>query len=455
MVTIGDDTLPGNILTVESAPATGTSLSAPATPVILGQADLAAGSASADTAYRVTRPKRAQELFGRAEDSQLTIAVQSALTEGAYPVYAIAPATTAVTAEDLSGVSSTSTTLSNAPVLEDPDDVTFTINSTTKTTVFYYEGDPENATPGTDEVLVNPQTGKVNADESMGNTGDEVDYTYVDYANTFDEVTNATVNGGDDHLREVVDFMGIVDEKDTVVTSAKDKAESMEGNGWFVISVGGAGEPYIDDQQTSTDETSSYSDNYDTSRLQLIHPTRDADGDTLLGSYLGLRCRLGINRSPLFKQLGSVQNLIINLDEDQKKNLVNANVNPIDEASGGAKVVEDLTTVADDNLDEIAWQRGFARLVTDFTSDEIDVATQPFIGEFNRHYVQNTIEARVQSILNALLQSNAIEGFTLVVEEVDSLTLALDIGINTSDVLRNIEITISAGELTNATSAEA
>lgn len=461
MVTIGNDTLPGTITTIESAASSGANIGAPGTPVLIGQAYLsgthssATGSASADTAYRVTRPKKARDLFGDPEYSQLTVAIQDALVEGAYPVYAIAPTTVSVTGEDLSGVSGQSTTLANAPIIESADDITFTINSTTKTTVLYYQGDPENGSPDTDEVLVNPQSGKVYADESMGNTGDSVDYDYADFTNTYDEVTDASFDSGNTFLREVADFLALVDENDTQVTNAKNKSESMESNGWFNIALGGAGEPYIDDAATGTDETSSYTDSYDTSRLQLINPSRGADGDTIMGAYVGRRSALGIDASPLFKRLDSVGALLNNLNQTQKENLVNAQVNPIDEVADGAKIIEDLTTVSDSNSEESAWRRGFARLVTDFTTEEINDAADPFIGDFNNVDTQNNIKGNVTGILKDLLNSQAIEGFSLIVEEVDSITLAVDVGINTSDVLRNIEITITAGDVQNAVSGEA
>lgn len=460
MVTIGNDTLPGTITTIESATSSGANIGAPATPVLVGQAYLSGslssstGSASANTAYRVTRPKKARDLFGDPDSSQLTTAIQDALVEGAYPVYAIAPAVQSVTGEDLSGVTSRSTTLANAPLIEEASDITFTINSTTKNTTLYYKGDPTNASPSTDEVLVNPQTGKVYADESMGNTGDSVDYNYADFSNTYDEITNASFDSGNTFLREVADFIGLVDENDTQVGNAKTKSENMESNGWFNIALAGAGSPYIDDANTASDETSSYTDSYDTSRLQLINPSRTSDGDTIMGAYAGRRSALGIDASPLFKRLDSVGALLNNLNQSQKENLVNAQVIPVDEVTDGAKIVEDLTTVSDSNTDESSWRRGFARLVTDFTTERINAASEPFIGDFNRVDTQNNIKGNVTSILKDLLSSQAIEGFSLVVEEVDSVTLAVDVGIKTTDVLRNIEVTITAGDVKNAVSTE-
>lgn len=454
MVTIGSDTQPGTILNIESATSVGANIGAPGVPLLVGQADLDNGSASANTAKRITRPKQARTEFGSPDNSLLTQAIQDALVDGAYPVYAIAPAEVDVTAEDLSGNTGQDGTLANTPVLEREDDVTFTINSTTKTTVFYWQGDPANATPGTDEVYVNPVTGEFRADEVMGNTGDEVDYGHADYTNTFDEVTQATAFDGQ-YVREVADFLVALNENDTIVTDVKDKSESMEGNGWFNIALAGAGSPYIDDGGTSTDELDDgYSNSYDTSRLQLIHPSRARDGQTLLGGYAGVRAEAGIDRSPIFNRISTHVDLLDNLTDSQMNHLISENVNPIEERSGGAKIIEDITTVTASNTDEQAWQTGFARLVTDFVAETVDVESEPFIGDFNRQPVLNALRGKVESELKALLETATIEAFSLVVESVDNQTAAVDVGINTSDALRNIDITVSAGEVLNAVSTE-
>lgn len=452
MVTIGNDALPGTITTLESASSTGANLGAPGVPVILGQAYLAEGTASADTAKEITRPKQARDVFGPPSKSLLTQVIQDALVEGAYPVYAIAPVENSVTGEDLSGKTGNTGTLANAPVQEVAADITFTINSTDKTTVLYYKGDPANATPGTDEVLLNPQTGKYNIDESQGNTGDSVDYSYVDYANTFDEITNAVFN--EQHIREIVDFVSVVDEKDSVVSSGESKVNSMESNGWLAIELGGAGKPYIVDQETTTDDTGNYSDNYDNSRVQLLNPTRKEGGDSLMGSYTGMRSAVGIERVPIFQTLQTATDLNVTLNEGQQVDLVNSDVIPIEERGGGARVIEDLTTVSDTNTSESAWERGFARLVTDFTAELVEERSEPFIGNFNNQDTRTTISGGVQQELESLLANDQIEAFSLIVEPVDDLTVAVDVGINTSDPLRNLELTISAGDVQNGVQVE-
>jgi hypothetical protein len=352
MVTIGTDALPGTITTVESADNVGQVLTAPAVPVVLGQAYLSEGDANENEVYRISRASRASSLFGPKDKSMLTRALHGALVEGASVVYAVAADENTVNGEDLSGESGNTGTLDNSPVVEVADDVTFTVNSTTKDTVLYYDGDPANGTPGTDEVLLNPQTGKYHADESLGNTGDSVDYKYADYSNTFDVVDTAIVLDGETYLREVADFIAPVDENDSVVSSAVDKSKAMDDEGWFNIALGGAGGPYIVDEETGTDETSSYSNPFDTSRAQLVTPTRDSEGNTVFGEYVGKRSNIGIDSIPMFSSLSSVSALNTTLSEAQQENLINSYVNPLEPRRSSVQIIDDLTTVSDSNADE-------------------------------------------------------------------------------------------------------
>lgn len=455
MVTIGNDTLPGTITTIESAPSSGVATQSPGVPVIVGQGYLqgSSASASADTGYRISRPSRARSLFGDTSNSQLTRAVQDALAEGAYPVYAVAPSEVEVTAEDLSGESGQTATLANAPVQEVAGDITFTVNSTQKTTILYREGDPANASPGTDEVYLNPQTGKFKVDESLGNAGDEADYWYLDFSNTFDEISNYQIDSTT-FLREVVDFIGLVDENDSVVQSAETQANDMESNGNYVIALAGAGSPYIDDAGTTSDETTGYTDSYDNSRLQLINPSRNGDGNTTMGSYAGLRSEIGISTTPIFQSLTTQTSLQTNLSQTQQENLVNSQVIPLEERSGGARIIEDVTTVTDSNTDEANWRQGISRLVTDYVAEAVRDEAEPFIGEFNDTGTLNSLRGNVSSELKALLETRQLEAFSLVVEEVDSTTAAVDVGINTADPLRNIELTVAAGAVSNGVRVE-
>lgn len=456
MVTIGNDTLPGTITTLESSASAGVSLSSAGIPVIVGGAYLqgSTANASADEVKRITRYRQAATEFGDRSNSQLTRAVQDALTEGAYPVFAIAPQETEVTGEDLSGVSGNTGTLANAPVQEVADDIVFTINSTTKTTVLYRDGDPSNASPGSDEVYLNPVTGEYNADEALGNTNDAVDYWHLDYTNVYDEIDTHRTSDTDELLRNVIDFVGLVEENDSAISDLETATSDLESNGGFVIGVAGAGDPWIDDAGTSANEISSYSHNYDTSRLQLIHPSRDSDGNTAVGSYIGARGRVGIDSTPIFKDVRTQDALQINLTRNQRETLVTQKAVPIEERSGSARIGEDLTTVKDNNTEEQSWTQGSARLITDFVAEEVEDVASRFVGEFNNPTVLNAIQGLVSDALGSLRESRQLEDYSLNVDASSDTVALVDVGIDTADPLRNIELVVSAGAVDNGVTVE-
>lgn len=435
MVTIGNDTLPGPVTTIESSISSGVNVGAPGTPVLVGRADLSSGTASADTAERVTTPVGARRLFG--DSSQLTTAVIDAISEGAYPVYAVPATITSVTDEDLSGVSSDTTTLANQPLVEDADTISVTVNSTTKDPVLVYDDDPSNLTPDTDEALINPITGKMHVDETMGNTGDSIDYEHQEYSGAFDEIKTASFNG--ENLQDIVDFVISTNENSDVVDDLQTTVGEMETNGALAIGLAGAGDPYIAD-------TSNYTNSYDDSRMQLYYPSRNDSNETLMGSLAGLRSRYGISDSPMFSRLSTQKDVRITLQRSQEENLVGERVNPIRDQSEGALIVEDMTTVdLSTNTEERNFDQGISRLVTDYVAEYANAQAILFTGELHTEQARNALRGIIAKEMKNLLASNAITAFSLVVEKVDSKTASLDIGIETIDPLRNIDTTITAG----------
>lgn len=445
MVTIGNNTRPGTIATIESAEGVGANVAAPGDVAIIGAADLTGsdgGSASEDTLYRVTRAADARNKFGDADGSPLTRAVIDALVEGAYPVYAVPGAQNSVSGEDLSGKSGDTGSLANAPVIEQADKIVFTINSTTKTTVLYYDDDPANATPGTDEVLLNPVTGKYRADESQGNAGDAVDYEWFDFTNSHEQVKTAYDSTREVYVRDVVDRVFTLSENDSVVSDLQTTIGEMENNGWLAVGQAGAGDPYIAD-------TSTYTNPFDDSRMQLFYPSRDGDNRTNLGAIAGRLAALGIDASPMFKTMGSLDQLQFTLSGGAKDNLVGVDVVPLEERRQGVRFGEDLTTVSDNNSSESAWERSFARLVTDYVYDFTDEISGDYIGDLHLQSTRNSLKSDIAHELSNLLASNSITGFALNVTEIDSLTAAVDVTINTTEPLRNIQIELTAGDVSS------
>jgi hypothetical protein len=162
---------------------------------------------------------------------------------------------------------------------------------------------------------------------------------------------------------------------------------------------------------------------------------------------VGLRARLGIEDSAMSKRLTSVKNLRLTLSKDEQVDLVGLNITPLADEAAGARVVEDLTTVADDNADEAEMREGLARLIVDYTTDIVDRNSARFIGQLHTQSARNGLRSTISSALNQLLDLQVVSGYNVSVEEVDSRTASVNVGVDLVDPLRNINATILAGEI--------
>lgn len=427
MVTIGSTTLPGVQADVESATSTGVNVGAAAQVGIVGQADLANGTANANEVYEVTTSVKARTWFGAG--SPLAENCVDALSNGAYPVYAVAAEEVSVTDEDISGLGSTNGTLANAPGPENADAYSFLVDSTVKNVVLTME-DPASLNPGTDEVYVNPVTGAFELDASP-NTSGEIDYTYFNYP-----AATAALYAEEG---ETLDLVGLVNENEDVVADAVSVAENHATLAEFTVVVAGAG---------ARIDPGAFTNSYDTSRLQLLYPSRNADEESIVGSYLGLRSSLGINNSPIWKRLQDQRDLSVTLSKTEQETLVGEKVVPIADESRGARIVEDLTCVADSNTEEDAMRQVLHRLIVDYVTEVVFVSSERFIGELHTQAARNALHSIIGGEMDRLLTQNSIEDYSVTVEKVDAMTASVDVGIDTIDPLRNIVATIAAGEVT-------
>ena len=426
MVTIGNTTLPGVQTTVESSRSVGVGVGSPGDVLLLGHADLEAGAAEPNEAYQIRTSSRARRYFG--EDSALSTAVIDALREGAFPVYAMATDSDSVEDED---VSSAIGTVENFPVSEDAGDTTFTIDGESLTTIITF-GNPSDLTPGENEAYLNPVTGDYSID--FDDTGvATVSYVHNDYEGAVSAV------GGD--AADEADFVSVLVETDNVVDALVDKVRSMESDYNFAIAVAGAS-PLM-----SEDEIASYENEYDTSRLQLIYPSRNADGESIIGSYLGVRSAIGISASPMRKRVGSQNSLNHTLSPEDKASLLDERVNPLANERAGARIVDDVTSVTADNADERNMKQGIARLVIDYVTLVVHRNSDDFIGELHTASARNALQNIIKSELKDLMSLNAITAYSVSVQEQDSMTAAVDVGVETVAPLRNIVATVTAGEV--------
>ncbi|WP_330630662.1 hypothetical protein [Halocatena halophila] len=430
MVTIGGTALPGIKTEVESANSTSVNIGAPAQIGLIGQADLANGTANTDEVYEIRTPVAARNLFGR--DSSLTKNATNALSEGAYPVYCVAASETTVTAETVDAQTGNFT---ETPVIEDGSEISVTLDSSV--TAVKTLDNIDSLTAQSDEMLYNPVTGNWKLSQAPSTAG-TVDYTAYDYPGAVDVMMA--------DRSERIDFLGILNENQAAVEYAHQAVLQEVERYNFIIVLAGT--------STKIANTADYANSFDSSRIQLIYPSRNADGMNFVGSVLGLRGELGIDNSPMFKRLNTENDLAVTLSKGEQTDLYNEDVVPIADEARGARIVEDVTCVANDNQAESAMSQSLHRLIVDYVTGIVHQASEPFIGELHTQSARNALRAVITSELERLRTTHAITAFTISVEKVDAMTARVNVGINTIDPLRNIIANISAGEIEGQSTGE-
>lgn len=432
MADYGDTLEPGITTNLESALSVSKGGESPAVPVLIGQANLAGATSPANPneVYSVSRINAARKKFGDEANSMLTQGIIDCFGEGGNPVFVVAPEEISVTAEDISGISSTSGTLANTPVIEDPSAVTFEVDSTTKDTILTYE-DPSTKTPQTDEAYYNPVTGAFELDSAPSSSG-TVDYTHFDYESAIDALANAP------SAAESMDILSALNENSTVQGYAQTVANNLASDYDLALLVAA---------QAVRVDPSNVSNNFDDSRVQSVYPTRNGDGDSTLAAFVGERARIGISTTPINQRLDTQKTLAVNLSRQERGNLIDARIVPLAQEAAGARIADDPTTVdptgsaEDRNVDF-----GFNRLLLDFIIETAYVNQRPFIGRLNNPNVRNTLEGLINGQLSVLANQNLVLSYNVSVEPVDATSVALDIGVETAKPLRNIENNVTVGD---------
>lgn len=427
MVIIGNTTLPGVQTEIESASNSVVSNRSEAIAGIVGHGDLVNGSGNENEVYKIRSPVSSRKVFG--PDSVLSKGCSDALVEGAYPIYAVSPGKVSVTGEDLSGLGTTSGTLTNAPGPEDASEYSFTVDSTPKSAVITYE-DPSTLSPGTDEVYVNPVTGAFELDAAPSTSG-SIDYSYFDYKTATEKLYDSKAH--------IIDLVGVLTENEDVVRDVHNIALEHAGRYEFTTVIAGA--------KLDLD-TLTYNNPFDSSRIQLLYPARNYKNESIIGAYVGLRSALGINKSPMLKRLNSYNNLSVTLTKDEQEYLLTNNVVPIANDGRGAKIIEDVTCVTDDNIEESSMKQVLHRLIVDYVTEFVNAVSEQFIGELHTQASRNSLEEIIGNQLSNLVNQDSITAYVIHVEEVDAFTASVDVGIDTVDPLRNILVTVTAGEVT-------
>jgi hypothetical protein len=433
MTTIGNDIIPGIQTTVDTADTVAIALGSPTDVALVGPADESATDyPGANEVQRLTTPSDARNTFGEPDNSMLTRAIFQAFGEGASPVYAVAVESAEITGEDISGIGSTSGTLAEAPIAEDSTEISINVDGTEKSVTITVD-DPSTKTPGADEAFVNPVTGDFELDAAPSTSGDVIytHYNEMKYASAFKAVA--------EQYGETVDFLAPVQENLDVTAKALAEVNDMEG--FYELAVALCGLP-----ADTTIEADMADVTWDDSRLQVIMPARDEDGNSAIGSYAGRRSSLGIDASAMGKELNTQGRMYQRISLQNERDLVNNNVVPIRSSTDGARIVDDPTTVNDDNAEEAGMRQGFARLVMDRVINIVQTVETPFIGRLNEKETRNGLENLLNEELTDLLKSSAIEGYSVSIEEKDAMSARVDVSADTTDPLRNIYNNVLAGE---------
>jgi len=439
MTQYGDYQEPGIVTEVTSALGQPTAGEAPSDLGIVGQANLGGsatqGSADANTVYVVESVRKAREWFGDESSSLLTQACIDALNEGAFPVYAVASAATTTT-EDISAVSETTVTLANAPLREDPDSVTVTLDGTDLSTYKVYD-DASAYAPGDGECYYNPVTGVVElpaVPSDADDTNDTVTYDWFDYP--------AAHTAMADNAGQYIDFFAPISENSAVVDDAQTTVGNMDDEYELAVLTGAAG---------INIDPANFTNSYDDSRTQVVYGTRFADGSSLIAAYAGKRAALGLRTTPVRQSLESNKRMMSHQADDltraKRGTLIDKNVVPLKDEVGGPRIMDDPTTVTQDNSQEFNIDYGFERLVLDYIIVTARANEQPFIGRLNRPAVRNTLESLISDQLDAVQQSNVILDYNVEVSKGDATTATLDIAIETAEPLRFIENSITVGDV--------
>jgi len=381
---LGNTQEPGITSTVDSAPTVSSGDDSPGTPVIVGGADLTNGSAAANEVVGISRAGQARNQFG--SSSRLTQSVIQALGQGASPVLAVATEATQVT-DDIGGLGSQTGTLS-APCREDTSEFTVDVDGSTKTVSLVHEPVGSLTVP-TGEIYVNPATKNFKLDAAPSTSG-SIEFEALDYTAALDAV--ATYDGD-------VDFVGALKEDPTTVNYLSTTVQNMASE--YQLSLGIAAlEPHVD--------IGSFTNPFDTSRMQLFVPGRLASGASMVGAFIGMRAAIGLDTTAINQRLSLNERPLRSLSLTERGELSDKFVTPLATLGTSARVTDDLTTVSDQNSEEANYRYGFTRLAVDFLIETAVAIEEPFVGEYNKPGIMEVFADLLGKEARPLNESNVI-----------------------------------------------
>jgi hypothetical protein len=181
--------------------------------------------------------------------------------------------------------------------------------------------------------------------------------------------------------------------------------------------------------------------------MQVLYYPRDASGESMIGGYLGVRAEIGVRQSGMRKRISGFETLGDPLTEAEKVDMDESKVVVFEYGTSGIRTMNDPTCVSDSNSDEQAYNHGLARLLGDYITLRVEARADPYIGLLHNPGSRAALRAEVRQDMLALLDLNAVEAFSVDVEEIDSVRARLTVGVQMAKPLRNIEFVLVGGDV--------
>jgi len=255
--------------------------------------------------------------------------------------------------------------------------------------------------------------------------------TAEDYENALDALESEEADS--------IDVLGVISTDEDVAQKLETTVNSMESYHQFALAVTGA--------DVVDGDTSLYKNPFNNSRVQLIYPAENNSGDSVVGSFVGLHGRLGINGSVMNKRLKRHSRLSHRLDKGEQMELLGENVVPIASETRGALVIDDPTSIDSNDPDEGEMSLGFTRMVVDRVTEIVKETEEPFIGRLNNPAARGSLQAMISSQLRFLKEQDAILDYDVSVQRRDADSAFVEVQIETVKPLRNIYNTVAAGRM--------
>lgn len=440
MTEYGTDSEPGVITLVESELSATLSGGSPANIALIGRHDPENGSTNPGDVEVIQRASQARDYFG--SNSPLTRNVLDALNEGAYPVRAVASDQSVYwdTTEESVSVTEGDTDIFTGTLTETPshDWVDLADNdgdALTEYTVKWVDSLPADADVESGKFYILNGSTDFKVEIVLGDTDLWAEYRHEVSATELEEFQGSidSLTTGDSATN--IDGVGILSVDEDTQTELEVQLDNMADDYQFAVGFFPAAENITD--------TATYTPAFDNSRIQVIYPGFDSDGNYAVGSYVGMRGRLGIRTTPIRKRLQTQGKLNDSLTEQERADLISNNVVPIQSDPEGARVIDDVNTVSEDNLTEANIQFAYTRLVADYLLKVIQVEQDGYIGKLNRPAMRSSLKASIDSRIRELKNSSQVIDFDSYIESKDATTATMEINLDLADPLRYVENTIT------------